>query len=232
MLSGRSPFLSASRTREDSASSIIRRIKNGDFKMEGEIWKYISPAARSLAKGLLTVDPKKRLTLDDLFQSPWIHAPACRSHNNNVGCAITMKPLSPTTTNLPKNYSQLHTIPNNSNMHYSSSSENNHPYHPGMMHHATVTNSSSGGGGGPTAATSPVNLPDIVLEHLFSFLDLASLRACSLVCKSWYSLLNDENNDVWRLHCVRRLAQEALQSSELLTGRMLFEHVNTYINLE
>ena len=95
MLSGRSPFLSASRTREDAASSIIRRIKNGDFKMDGEVWKYISPTARSLAKGLLTVDPKKRLTLDDLFRSPWIHAPACRSHNNNVGCAVTMTPLNP-----------------------------------------------------------------------------------------------------------------------------------------
>ena len=69
-----------------------------------------------------------------------------------------------------------------------------------------------------TSTVSPASLPDLVLEHLFSFLDLASLRACSLVCKSWYRLLNDENNDVWRLHCVRRLAQEALQSSDLLTG--------------
>ena len=95
MLSGRSPFLTTSRSREDSASSIIRRIKNGDFKMDGEVWKYISPTARSLSKGLLTVDPKKRLTLDDLFRSPWIHVPTCRSHNNNVGCAITMTPIGP-----------------------------------------------------------------------------------------------------------------------------------------
>ena len=100
MLSGRSPFLSASRTREDAASSIIRRIKNGDFKMDGEVWKYISFTARSLAKGLLTVDPKKRLTLDDLFRSPWIHEPSCRSHNNNVGCAITMTPINPSTPSL------------------------------------------------------------------------------------------------------------------------------------
>lgn len=60
--------------------------------------------------------------------------------------------------------------------------------------------------------------PDLVLEAIFSYLDLASLRAASLVCKSWYRILNDENNDVWRLHCVRRLAQEALQSSELLSS--------------
>ena len=60
--------------------------------------------------------------------------------------------------------------------------------------------------------------PDLVLEVIFSYLDLASLRSSSLVCKSWYRILNDENNDVWRLHCVRRLAQEALQSSELLSS--------------
>ena len=60
--------------------------------------------------------------------------------------------------------------------------------------------------------------PDLVLEVLFSYLDLASLRSASLVCKSWHRILNDENNDVWRLHCVRRLAQDALQSSELLSS--------------
>ena len=64
----------------------------------------------------------------------------------------------------------------------------------------------------------PSQWPDIVLETLFSFLDLSSLRASSLACKNWYRILNDENNDVWRLHCVRRLAQEALQSSDLLAS--------------
>ena len=64
----------------------------------------------------------------------------------------------------------------------------------------------------------PSQWPDIVLETLLSFLDLSSLRASSLACKNWYRILNDENNDVWRLHCVRRLAQEALQSSDLLAS--------------
>ena len=35
-------------------------------------WRYVSPAAKQLVRGLLTVDPKKRLTLDDLFNSAWI----------------------------------------------------------------------------------------------------------------------------------------------------------------
>ena len=50
---------------------------------------------------------------------------------------------------------------------------------------------------------------------MFAFLELPELRTCSLVCKNWYRYLNDENNDVWRMHCIRKLAEEALRS-ELL----------------
>lgn len=58
-------------------------------------------------------------------------------------------------------------------------------------------------------------LPRLVLEIIFSFLELDDLRNCSLVCRAWYSILNDENNDVWRLHCVQKLAKEALRSNIL-----------------
>lgn len=76
MLSGRSPFLSA-RPKDDSAFTIMKRIRSGDFRMECNdcpAWKYVSSAARQLVKGLLTVDPKKRMNLDDLFASSWIKA--------------------------------------------------------------------------------------------------------------------------------------------------------------
>ena len=58
---------------------------------------------------------------------------------------------------------------------------------------------------------------DRVLELIFSYLDLNTLRNCSLVCKKWHRFLNDENNEVWRMHCIRKLAQEAL-SSDLLSS--------------
>lgn len=58
---------------------------------------------------------------------------------------------------------------------------------------------------------------DHVLEVIFSYLDLHALRNCSLVCKRWHKFLNDENNDVWRMRCIRKLAQEAL-SSDLLSS--------------
>jgi len=65
------------------------------------------------------------------------------------------------------------------------------------------------------------SLPQSVLEALFSCLSIDDLRNCSLVCTSWYRFLNDENNDVWRLHCIRKLAEEALKSD-------LFANVPTY----
>ena len=64
-------------------------------------------------------------------------------------------------------------------------------------------------------AEMAAKLPHRVLEHLFAYLDIEDLRTCSLVCKSWYKFLNDENNDVWRLHCIRKLAEEALKSDVL-----------------
>lgn len=59
------------------------------------------------------------------------------------------------------------------------------------------------------------HLPDNILETIFSYLDLRDLRNCSLVCKNWYRYLNDENNDVWRMHCIRKLAEDAIKSDLL-----------------
>jgi len=65
---------------------------------------------------------------------------------------------------------------------------------------------------------SPADWPTSVLEVVFSFLDLTSLFNASLVCKNWWRYLTeDENSDVWRMNCVRRLASEALKSELLST---------------
>lgn len=58
-------------------------------------------------------------------------------------------------------------------------------------------------------------VPDHVLENIFSYLDLADLRNCSVVCKSWYRIISDENNDVWRVHCMKRLQEEVIKSDLL-----------------
>ena len=87
MLSGRPPFLTL-RVHEDSATSIMNRIKNGDFKMDDDSWKNVSNVAKAIVKGLLTVDPKRRLRLEDLMRSPWLnhsnpHHQLLSQFNNN-----------------------------------------------------------------------------------------------------------------------------------------------------
>ena len=54
-----------------------------------------------------------------------------------------------------------------------------------------------------------------IISNIFSFLDLTDLRNCTLVCKSWNRYLADENNDVWRFHCSRKLAEVAMKSNIL-----------------
>ncbi|PIK47185.1 putative ribosomal protein S6 kinase alpha-5, partial [Apostichopus japonicus] len=72
MLSGHVPFLKARLSGDNSASQIMRRIEEGDFSLEGSEWKSVSMPAQSLIKGLLTVNPSNRLTIDDLASNVWI----------------------------------------------------------------------------------------------------------------------------------------------------------------
>lgn len=60
------------------------------------------------------------------------------------------------------------------------------------------------------------NIPDNVLELIFSFLKLQDLRNCTLVCKSWYRFFCDENNEVWRAQCLQKVPAEAFKN-DLLT---------------
>ncbi|XP_030854268.1 ribosomal protein S6 kinase alpha-5 [Strongylocentrotus purpuratus] len=72
MLSGRVPFQDPSISKSNSASDIMKRIKHGNFSFDGEEWNSVSTPAKDLIKGLLTVDPSRRLTTDDLLQNEWI----------------------------------------------------------------------------------------------------------------------------------------------------------------
>lgn len=70
---------------------------------------------------------------------------------------------------------------------------------------------------GAATAGIAARLPDNVLEVIFVYLDLGELRQCAQVCRNWHRYLSDENNDVWRMHCLRRLADEALKSELLVS---------------
>ncbi|XP_063294477.1 ribosomal protein S6 kinase alpha-5-like [Pelobates fuscus] len=73
MLSGQVPFQGERRGSPQSrAADIIRKIKEGDFSMEGASWEHVSEDAKILVRGLLTVDPSCRLNLHDLQESEWL----------------------------------------------------------------------------------------------------------------------------------------------------------------
>ena len=59
-------------------------------------------------------------------------------------------------------------------------------------------------------------LPARVLDVVCSYLDTTDLKNCALVCKNWYRFLNDENSDVWRYHCMKKLAEESLKTDILI----------------
>ena len=70
MLSGKAPFSSSSR--QDRAMAIMHRIRGGEFNLEGQPWDSVSDQAKKLIQGLLTVDPKERLTMTALRSNEWI----------------------------------------------------------------------------------------------------------------------------------------------------------------
>ena len=108
MLSGKAPFYTKAKT--DSASSIMRRIKEGDFRLEGESWRYVSSAAKSLTKGLLTVDPRKRFSMEQLRSSPWLSGGGLNGISANMPTLLTASVLiaEPTERCLKQTYDAFH----------------------------------------------------------------------------------------------------------------------------
>ncbi|GFY63841.1 ribosomal protein S6 kinase alpha-5 [Trichonephila inaurata madagascariensis] len=77
MLSGKTPFQSYSQ--DTSAAAIMQRIREGAFSFSGPQWDVVSAEAKNLIRGLLTVDPHRRLTMQQLRHNPWI-----KGHNISV----------------------------------------------------------------------------------------------------------------------------------------------------
>uniref|UniRef100_A0AAY4DQ65 non-specific serine/threonine protein kinase n=1 Tax=Denticeps clupeoides TaxID=299321 RepID=A0AAY4DQ65_9TELE len=48
------------------------KIKEGDFSLDSEAWRGVSDEAKDLVRGLLTVDPERRLKLSDLKENSWL----------------------------------------------------------------------------------------------------------------------------------------------------------------
>lgn len=67
LLGGYPPF------HDDNMRTLFKKIRKGDFVFHPEYWKNVSEDAKSLIRGLLTVDMTKRLTADEVLNHPWLH---------------------------------------------------------------------------------------------------------------------------------------------------------------
>lgn len=63
---------------------------------------------------------------------------------------------------------------------------------------------------------APQYLPDLVLDIIFSNMELPDLLSCMLVCQNWNRVINDTRSETWKLICRRKIPKELLKS-ELLS---------------
>jgi serine/threonine protein kinase len=67
LLGGYSPF-----SDEGSQTKMFEKIKKGEYAFDPDYWGHISKQAKDLIRGMLTVDPTKRLTADQALTHPWV----------------------------------------------------------------------------------------------------------------------------------------------------------------
>ena len=67
--SGKRPF------EEENAYDTYRQIKEGSYKMP----KFLSPPLKKMLGGILVVDPKKRLSMEKIYEEPWMQS--CKYRN-------------------------------------------------------------------------------------------------------------------------------------------------------
>ncbi|XP_025203312.1 F-box/SPRY domain-containing protein 1-like [Melanaphis sacchari] len=61
----------------------------------------------------------------------------------------------------------------------------------------------------------PQYLPDLVLDIIFSNLELPDFLSCMLVCQNWHRVIIDGRSEPWKLLCRRKVPKELLKSKLL-----------------
>ena len=79
------------------------------FSFKGEPWRCVSSQAKSLTKSLLTVDPRKRVSMDQLRNNSWI---GYQGQTHHMGALLTTTILSsePLERCLKQTYDAFHNV--------------------------------------------------------------------------------------------------------------------------
>jgi calcium/calmodulin-dependent protein kinase I len=70
LLGGYPPF------HDDNQRNLFRKIMKADYQFHPDYWGNVSEEAKDLIRGLLCLDVKKRLTVDQALAHPWCRAAA------------------------------------------------------------------------------------------------------------------------------------------------------------
>jgi calcium-dependent protein kinase len=65
LLSGEPPF------HGDSPSQTMRKVREGEYDMDQNTWRFVSESGKKLVLGLMEMDPKKRLTITEVLSHEW-----------------------------------------------------------------------------------------------------------------------------------------------------------------
>lgn len=79
-LSGLAPFSS----RDGDADGLRNMIRGGRFSFPGPQWTPVSPSAKELVRALLTVDPAKRMTIEQAEVHPWMNIQAGKNKRKDT----------------------------------------------------------------------------------------------------------------------------------------------------
>lgn len=95
LLSGKIPFTVKRKPgKKHDLKALFLKIRAADYVFEDQDWDMISMSAKQLIARMLTVDPKRRITLQDALKSPWM-----TKKDEDLGLSARV-PLNNTITNL------------------------------------------------------------------------------------------------------------------------------------
>ncbi|ETO17436.1 Protein kinase domain containing protein [Reticulomyxa filosa] len=80
LLCGFPPFFDAT----GNQKRLYQLIKSGKFRFPSPYWDYISEQAKDVIKGLLTKDPKQRMTAAEVLAHPWIAGKAVKKEMSDL----------------------------------------------------------------------------------------------------------------------------------------------------
>lgn len=83
LLSGYPPF------HDDNQGRLFKKIRSGIFKFDSPYWDNISQEAKDFVKSLLTVDPKARMTVEQVFDNAWLKESAEEAKQHDLTQALT-----------------------------------------------------------------------------------------------------------------------------------------------